>query len=182
MKKRLTITPRTELLTISKKWQGKFAEEAAETMILEGRSGELLQKIVGITADDLNGVTTKGLYAEAKKPKKTPKSGNVETSSTQWTAENDESDKTVKTVQILKHREANMPNDLEQTDKPVIRKECGKEEPPEYKGKKGDTATNVPSATVVDNEIKHAEAHLPTKQSSEISSMTDIPNQPALVF
>lgn len=85
MKKRLTITPRTELLTICKKWQGKFAEEAAETMIREGRSGELLQKIVGITADDLNGVTTKGFYAQANKPKKTSRSGKVETSPALWT-------------------------------------------------------------------------------------------------
>lgn len=55
MANRISITPREELLKVPKKWRRKFAEQAAEILIREGRSGEVLQQISELTTDYLSG-------------------------------------------------------------------------------------------------------------------------------
>lgn len=56
MAKRITITPRELLLRyVPPRWQGKFAEMAAEIMIDEGRIAEILQLVTGLRLVDLSG-------------------------------------------------------------------------------------------------------------------------------
>jgi hypothetical protein len=56
MEKRISITPRKGLLTaVRPEWQRKFAEEAAEVIISEGRYSEMMTRISGITLADLSG-------------------------------------------------------------------------------------------------------------------------------
>ena len=52
-KKRFSFTPGKELLTVNPKWQRRFAEEAAELMILEGRYTEIMRRISELTEVDL---------------------------------------------------------------------------------------------------------------------------------
>lgn len=55
MAKRLTITPGAGLKKINGKWQGKFAVESAEILIAENRAAEVLQRISGLSPDELGG-------------------------------------------------------------------------------------------------------------------------------
>jgi hypothetical protein len=55
---RISITPRDRLLKVPKAWRRKFAEEAAELVITEGRYKEIMLRITGITLADLTGDST----------------------------------------------------------------------------------------------------------------------------
>lgn len=55
MEKRISITPRKGLLLVKPEWQRKFAEEAAEVLMAEGRYSEMMSRISGITLADLSG-------------------------------------------------------------------------------------------------------------------------------
>ena len=61
MPKRLSITPRDGLKKINSRWQRNFAEEAAEILIREGRTGEVLSRISGLTAQELSQRYSKSL-------------------------------------------------------------------------------------------------------------------------
>jgi len=55
MAKRISFTPGDQLRLIPGSWQAKFASESAETLIREGRRGEVLQTISGLSLADLKG-------------------------------------------------------------------------------------------------------------------------------
>lgn len=55
MAKRISVTPGVRLRLVPSRWQSKFASEAAEILIREGRSSEVLQSITGLTLADLTG-------------------------------------------------------------------------------------------------------------------------------
>ena len=55
MTKRISVTPGAQLRLVPNRWQSKFASEAAEILIREGRSSEVLQSISGLTLADLTG-------------------------------------------------------------------------------------------------------------------------------
>jgi hypothetical protein len=55
MTKRLSITPKPGLLSVTPRWRAKFAQEACEILINEGRMTEVLLKISGLSLEDLTG-------------------------------------------------------------------------------------------------------------------------------
>ena len=72
MEKRISITPRKGLLLVKPEWQRKFAEEAAEVLISEGRYSEMMSRISGITLADLSGeqdAVPLGKTTRERKPK-----------------------------------------------------------------------------------------------------------------
>lgn len=79
MAKRITITPRGQLMLISSRWQGKFAEEAAEILIREGRYGEVLQAISGLSLADLKGESLQVKKYEKSQKKRIQRGKQVDT-------------------------------------------------------------------------------------------------------
>lgn len=74
MAERISIRPGEGLLKVPKPWRKRFAEESAETVIREGRLGEILQKISGLSSDILAGepcLSEKKLSGPPKRAKRT---------------------------------------------------------------------------------------------------------------
>ncbi len=70
MKKRISITPQKRLLEVPVKWQRRFAEEAAEVLLQEGRYTEMMSRISGLTHADFTAEAPDDNFIKESKPKK----------------------------------------------------------------------------------------------------------------
>ena len=65
MGKRISITPQIKLLNVVPKWRRRFAEEAAEVILSEGRYKEIMFRIIGLSPTEL---TDQPAYITPNKP------------------------------------------------------------------------------------------------------------------